>query len=59
MFLLQKILFNNSIKKIDARRIIKDKLLKQTTSFLSKIYETVIEKVKHKGLKLSANSHVF
>ena len=47
MFLLQKILSNNSIKKIAARRMIKDKLPKQTTGFLSDINETVIEKEKY------------
>ena len=47
MFLLQKILLNNSIKKIVARRRIKDKLPKQTTGFLSDINETVIEKEKY------------
>lgn len=47
MFLLQKILLNNSIKEIAARQMIKDKLPKQTTGFLYNINETVIEKEKY------------
>lgn len=47
MFLVQKILLNNSIKKIAARQMIKGKLPKQITGPLSDINGTVIEKEKY------------